>query len=128
MLTASIGNFRGIAAALITASPIALLAGGNEQGKSSAVDALRYLLAGDKQPYGLTKDQLPTLLMHHGATNGTVCLRAEGRLQQIEYPSGDVTTEGKPFRATAFATGGRRFSRLEERDRAQVLAEYLKAR
>ena len=128
-LTISISNFRGIRSALMNASPIALLVGANEQGKSSIIDGLRSLLAGDKQPYGLTKDQLPKLLLNRdGNGNSMVCLRADDRVQQIEYPSGDIETQGTPFRATGWATGAHRFMALSPRDRARVLSEYLRAK
>lgn len=128
MLTIAVNNFRGIKTAVIQLNTIALLCGRNEQGKSSVIDAIRSVLNGTTAPYGLTKDELATQLVFQGETNASVGLRddEQGREMVMTWPAAEVETTGAPFRSTAFATGARYFTDLTERERAQVLSEYLK--
>lgn len=131
MLNIKVQTFRGIRQASIACSPIALLCGQNEQGKSSIIDAVRSLLSGEAKPYGLNKDQLQPQLVHKGSDQANVTLIEaiedhDDRVSQMRWPSGDIASAGAPFRATDFATGARRFTKLPDRDRAQVLSEYLK--
>ncbi|MEI6283435.1 MAG: ATP-binding protein, partial [Alphaproteobacteria bacterium] len=97
----AVSNFRGIHTALIEAAPIALLCGQNGQGKSSIIEALGALLDGNQKPYGLTKDGLERLV-HRGEQTGTVSITDDGRGMTVLWPSGDVSTEGAPFRATRY--------------------------
>lgn len=130
MLNINIANFRGIKDARITCSRIALLCGQNEQGKSSAIDAIRSVLDGTAQPYGLKKDDIVELL-YNGAdqAHATLVESNDGhddRTMQMRWPAGDIATMGAPFRSTAFASGSKRFTGLPDRDRAQELAKYLR--
>lgn len=128
MLKIDVQNFRGIRSAALMCAPIALVCGRNEQGKSSIVDAVRATVMGDPQPYGLKKDDLPGKLVFRGQTNAAVRLmdEDEGRETSMTWPAGDVETTGAPFRATPVAAGMVRFTGLNDRDRAKMLAEYLK--
>lgn len=128
MLNISVRNFRGIRNADLACARIALACGRNEQGKSSIVDAVRATLLGDPQPYGLTKDELPTKLIFKGADKAlvSVSITDEGRETAMNWPSADVESTGAPFRSTPVAAGASRFTAMPPRDKAKTLAEYLK--
>lgn len=128
MLNVNVRNFRGIKNAALQLNTIALLCGRNEQGKSSIIDGIRAVLNGTTAPYGLTKDEVATKLVFQGETSALVEIidQEAGRLTGMAWPAAEAVTSGAPFRSTAFATGARYFTALTERERAQVLAEYLK--
>lgn len=131
MLQIFADKFRGISYAKLSCAPIALLCGRNEQGKSSIIDGVRAVLEGNTTPYGLTKDQLGQQLIFGGADTAAVTIEQyEGESQrrsvQIRWPSQDVATNGAPIRASTWATGSARFNLLTARERAQMLAQYLR--
>lgn len=131
MLNVTVSNFRGIRTAKLHCSRIALLAGQNEQGKSSILDAIRSVLDGTARPYGLTKDEVATELLYGDSDQACVTLLEsrdghDDRGSEMKWPSGDISTMGAPFRATPFATGSVRFTSLPDQEKAKVLAQYLK--
>lgn len=120
-----VNNFRGAYHADLQVSQIALLTGHNGQGKSSIIEAISAALGGVKQPYDLKKDDIGDLI-HDGQEIAQVLIRDGDRETEARWPAGEITSRGRPFRATPFATGATLYSDLTTPERLKVLAEYLK--
>lgn len=122
-----INNFRGISTAEINLNSIALIAGPNEAGKTSAAQAAAAALTGEPVPIkGVLKSQAG-LLVRSGTAAGSIELSTPQGVTRIAYPSAKVSTEGQPPHASIFAAGIQSIVNLDDKERVKVLTEYLKA-
>jgi hypothetical protein len=103
-MEAKILNFMGCKSATLQASPIALIAGRNYQGKSSALRAISAALSANPLPLGLKK-QDSKLLISLNATEGKVSLRTEKGTANILYPKAELVTDGELPASTPIAAG-----------------------
>ena len=77
----------------LAGTPICLIAGANEQGKSSLHEAIRFALTGESTRVKLKKDM--DALVRDGTKTGGVIVRLEnGNSAELELPAGKVTTVG----------------------------------
>lgn len=125
-LNLSVRDYRGIERADVTLSPIALVAGMNEQGKSSLAEAARAALAGLVIPVpGVTK-KAAALLVRDGAQEGQSKVTDGELSRSVRWPKcalmdGD---KGIPF-ASPFAVGARHLFDLDDKERPSVLSGYV---
>jgi hypothetical protein len=121
-----IRDYRGIARADIDLAPIALVAGLNEQGKSSLAQAVRAVLTGTAIPIPGVAKKDAKLLVRDGAETGRVHLKdSDGFDGGIEWPKCTVFGERK---ASDFAAGLRHLFDMDEKERANVLAGYINSK
>ena len=73
-MNVTIQNYRGLASASLDLSKICLLAGPNEAGKTSTVQAVAAALTGDPVPIRGVKKSDAGLLVRSGTANGNVKL------------------------------------------------------
>lgn len=126
-MQATISNFRGISAATLDISRIALIAGSNGAGKSSACQALAAALTGEPVPMeGVTKTQAG-VLVRSGTATGSVTLTTEAGSSEITWPAAKVKTTGAPVCASRFATGLESIVTMDAKKRTAFLIDYLKA-
>lgn len=123
----TIQNFRGIASATLDLSKICLLAGPNEAGKTSAVQATIAALTGEPIPIIGVKKTQAGMLVRSGTANGSVTLTGPNGSTNIVWPSAKVKTEGQAPYASPFATGLQSIVYMDDKERVKVLTEYLKA-
>lgn len=120
-------NFRGIQSAEINLRSIALIAGPNEAGKTSAAQALSAALTGESMPIkGVLKSQAG-LLVRSGTAAGSIELSTKTGTTRIAYPSAKVSVEGQPPHASIFAAGIQSIVNMDDKERVKILTEYLKA-
>lgn len=123
----NIQNFRGIASAELDLSHICLLAGENEAGKTSALQAVAAALTGDPVPIVGVKKTQAGLLVRSGTATGSITLTGPDGSTHIQWPSAKVKTEGKAPFASVFAAGLQSIVNLEDKERTKLLSDYLKA-
>jgi len=127
MISATVENFRGIAAASIECAPVALVAGLNAAGKSSLAQAIAAALTGEVLPFeGLGRGGA-SALVRVGTSAGRAQLTGPDGVTRVVWPEGRMTSDGKPPGATMFAAGLLSLTELALRERARVLAELLHA-
>jgi hypothetical protein len=126
MISLKLRDFRGCERADLSIAPIALVAGKNAAGKSSIAQSVGAALTGRALLEGITKAGAASLVKA-GAAAATLELRDESGTARVEWPSCQVSTEGKPPQASIWATGLASVATLPAKERAQVLAEYLHA-
>lgn len=74
-------------------TPITLVAGSNESGKSSIVDAIRTALLGEPGRVSRKKDW--HMLVNDAAQKGLIQLSDDGWLVRVSIPSGSIKTHGR---------------------------------
>lgn len=120
----SVRDYRGCERADIELAPIALLAGRNEQGKSSVAEAVQAILTGAPIVVpGVTKKDAK-LLVRDGAESGTVQLDIDDVHAGITWPQ---AIGGDSF-ATTFAVGLAHPFEMDARTRAHALETYIDAK
>jgi len=136
----SVRNYRGIERADISIDRIALVGGHNHQGKSSVCQAAASALSGFAIPFlkaGTQVGEFNTLipkssagaLVRNGFADGKVKVTTDydNNATVITWPKGEHHTEGKPPRASVFATGLVDLMKLDEKKRGAFLADLIKA-
>ena len=127
MISVTVENFRGIAAASVECAPVALIAGLNAVGKSSLAQATGAALTGEVLPFeGLTRGGA-SHLVRAGASVGRTVLAGPDGVTRVVWPEARMTSDGKPPGATMIAAGLLSIAELPLRERARVLAELLHA-
>ena len=126
MLTISVRDFRGCERADLQVSPIALVSGLNGSGKSSILRAAGAALSGRPLPAGTHKKDAD-VLVRSGASGGSVTVSVDGGSCRTSWPAADPSMDGDAPRASVFATGIDSVLWLDDRERARVLAQYMKA-
>jgi hypothetical protein len=125
-LIISIRDYRGCARADIELAPLALIAGQNEQGKSSLAQAVRAGLTGTAIPIQGVAKKDAKLLVREGAEGGRVHVKDDdGHDAGIEWPKCTVVGDRK---SSDFAVGLRHLFDLDEKERANVLAGYINSK
>lgn len=109
----------------LAGTPICLIAGANEQGKSSLHEAIRFALTGESTRVKLKKDM--DALVRDGTKTGGVIVRLEnGNSAELELPAGKVTTVGTlvndlQLKALPLVMDAGRFAAMTENDRRAFL-------
>lgn len=125
-LTISIRDYRGLERADIELSPIALVAGRNEQGKSCLAQAARAALYGTAVPLPNVAKKDAQLLVRDGAKEGHATATLGDLSCKIEWPRATekVAEAGAP-KCSEFATGLMHILDLDAKARANALATYI---
>lgn len=123
----AISNVLGCRRAEIELEGIALVCARNHSGKTSIAQAAAAVFGGEPVPYDELRQSHAGMILTSGAASGSVELRAAGGTSAVTYPAGKVRTDGAPAVASPYALGRRTLDRIEPRDRARVLLDYLKA-
>ena len=109
----------------LAGAPICLIAGANEQGKSSLHEAIRFALTGESTRVKLKKDM--DALVRDGTKTGGVIVRLEnGNSAELELPAGKVTTVGAlvndlQLKALPLVMDAGRFAAMTDNDRRAFL-------
>ena len=109
----------------LAGTPICLIAGANEQGKSSLHEAIRFALTGESTRVKLKKDM--DALVRDGTKTGGVIVRLEnGNSAELELPAGKVSTVGTlvndlQLKALPLVMDTGRFAAMTENDRRAFL-------
>jgi hypothetical protein len=128
MITIKVRDFRGAERADIACAPIGLVAGLNAAGKSSIAQAVGAALTGRPIPIEDIPKGSAAALVHVGSADGIVEVTGESGTSTMAWPMGRGATSGDgPPRATAWAAGLDSVVKIDAKDRARVLGEYLKA-
>jgi hypothetical protein len=128
MIEIELRDFRGCERASIRVDPIALIAGRNASGKSSIAQALGAGLSGQTRVIaGATGKSNAGLLVKTGAETATVIISGPGGKVRAEWPSCQVTSDGKPPQATEIAAGTDSVASMAPADRSRVIGRSLRA-
>jgi len=123
---AQIQNFRGLTAAEINLEKVALVAGHNGAGKTSALLPVACALSGITTPLGLRKTD-GGMLVKTGASKALVSITNGENSVSIEWPKGDRVTKGdRPPAASEVATGLVNVAEMTTADRSKFLTDLLK--
>lgn len=121
-------GFRGCARAAGPIKGVTLIAGANAQGKSSVLEALAAIIAGQGQPYDLTQAQCKSLLVNQSAKSARATIRRGDSTITGTWPACKITSQGPaPVKASPIALGLADYQALPARDRSKFLAQYLQA-
>lgn len=123
----TIKNYRGVSSAELDLSKICLLAGTNEAGKTSTAQAVAAALTGEPVPIVGVKKSSAGMLVRSGTASGSVELQSDTGKTLVSWPSAKVKTEGQAPYASPFAAGMSSIVTMDEKERIQVLTEYMKA-
>ncbi len=116
-----------IASAQIEVSPIALLAGPNEAGKSSILQAIAAAAVGTPYIRGITRKGDLGRIVRHGSDNGAAWLEGESGQCKLSWPDGEYTSKSAPPSAVAEAVGLSFLLDMKPKDRAARMIEILDA-
>ena len=139
-MKAIVKGFRGVARANISISPIALVLGDNEAGKSSLCQAIAAALTNSGIPFvrprpgkggevsQLIQKKDSRIVVRDGADSGSAAVIGDTDQDgtAMAWPSLRAKCSGRAPMASLYATGLIGFSDLEPRDRAAELGRILK--
>jgi hypothetical protein len=126
-MQASIRNIRRVRTADLDIGPgVTLVAGENDNGKSSTLGAVAAAVTGSQIMPDLLRKEMAQLV-HDGAESGLVEVRAPDGSVRVALPEGAVSSTGNPPRATAFAAGLTSLVDMSQTERAAQLIGVLKA-
>ena len=120
-------NFRGCERAELDLAPLALVAGQNGAGKSSIAQAVGAVASGLTIPIAGMRKTDAGMLVRTGAAQASIELRGESGTAHITWPAAELVTNSTPPKASRWAVGLDSVALLDVRERAQVLADYLKS-
>ena len=103
-----IENFRGIKHAAIELSPIAFIAGGNGQGKTSIARACAAVLTGEVTPYMDVLKKETSIMINYDADDASVRMSVDAVSEaQVEWKTGGgkYTATGAPPSISKIAAG-----------------------
>lgn len=123
---ASVKNFLGLQSAEIDIDSVVLVSGRNYQGKSSFLKGVGAALTGMACPPAIHKKDAE-MLVNDSADYAKVEITGSEGSSYVTWPSCEVTSQGKPPRASAFAVGLLSYPDLDSATRATTLINYLKA-
>lgn len=123
-----IKNYRGIGAAEIELSPIALVAGTNGAGKTSIAQAVAAALTRNAAIVeGVTK-AAAGLLLRDGAKRGQCAIAGPGGTAAANWPGASISVDGDaPPHASAIACGLDCIAEMKPKDAAAALQAALRA-
>ena len=127
MIEIELRDFRGCERASLRVDPIALVAGRNATGKSSIAQAIGAALTGNPLVVDGVAKGSAGMLVKIGVGGAAVALSGPGGKTRVDWPSCNVTSDGKPPAANAYAVGALSLAALSARDRAAVVGVVLKA-
>lgn len=119
-----IRDYRGCERADIELAQIGLVAGMNEQGKSSIAEAVRCALIGVAITVNGVAKKDADLLVREGAENGYVALTDGDMTARVDWPKCSVAGD---IECTQFAAGIFSLFDLPQKERAKALADYIDA-
>ncbi len=122
----TIDNFMGCRHAEIDFDGVALIAGGNAQGKTSLLTATALALAGLTEPPGVKKKEHENLL-RDGTETGRVRIENNGSTSEVRWPDGEITAGGEGEFASLHAAGFTHFVGMDAKARATFLCDALGA-
>jgi hypothetical protein len=123
----SVRDYRGIARANIELNPIALVAGRNEAGKSSLLQAVQALLVTHPLVSGVAKKDAK-VLVREGAEEAEASLRDEEAIRVIQWPKCETeVTADDALKCSWVAAGLVHPFALNGVNRAELLAKYIDA-
>ncbi|MDK1046431.1 MAG: hypothetical protein QGM45_12210, partial [Anaerolineales bacterium] len=125
-----IRDYRGVERADIDMSLIALVAGPNETGKSCVAEATRAALTGNPIPIAGVLKKDAKLLVRDGAEKGHACVTDGEYSTMVCWPTGPTATavsKSVPIKCSGYAAGFTHILDLNAKDRAKVLATYIKS-
>jgi len=121
-------DFCKIKSARLNPSPVCLIAGHNEQGKTSLVDAIAAVLTNVPEQRDVDKKKDLKDLVRHGAKRGEAAVESDTGSAKLSWPSGDYQTIGAaPPWASLTAVGTLSPLDMTLKDRAAFLIELLDA-
>lgn len=122
----SVRDYRGIERADIELDQLALVAGNNEQGKSSLAQAVRSVLAGAPIPIEGVAKKDAQILVRDGAEKGHVKASIGEACSIVEWPKAiHHPSPTDEMWCSPFAVGLRYLFELDDKERANVLAGYI---
>lgn len=107
--------------------PCAVLAGPNEAGKTSIIEAIGAAAAGNAFVRGVTTKGLLGAIVRRGAAAGFVVLEGPDGSVRMDWPGGELTTVKRPPAALPEVVGLNPLLRVASKKRAQRLIELLDA-
>ena len=125
-LKVEIRDYRGVERCDIELSPICLVAGNNEQGKSGVAQAVRAGLTPMVIPIAGVLKKDAKLLVRDGADKGHVTVTAETSATGVCWPACTVDSSGD-IKCSDYASGFTHVLDLNIKDRSKVLAHYMKS-
>lgn len=123
---ATIRHYRRCRSADLDLGGLTIVSGYNEQGKTSAIQAVAAALSGRTLLAGQRKTDAGELVAS-GAAKASVTLTGEAGETTVKWPSCKVETTGTPPAASIYATGQAHLLSHRPGERAQVLQRYLGA-
>ena len=128
MIEIELRDFRGCERASLRVDPIALVAGRNASGKSSIAQAIAAALSGQTRVVaGVSGKTNAGLLVKTGAEGARVTISGPEGSIRAEWPSCQVSSDGKPPQATEIAAGTDGVAMMTPADRAIVIGRFLHA-
>lgn len=110
----------------IVVNKITLVGGLNEAGKTSLLRAVRAAATGDALPVdGMTKAG-SSAFIRDGHKAASARIETPEGVTEASWPDAQVKTSGTPIRASGIAVGSVSIVDMPMRDRAGVLAHYIK--
>lgn len=128
-ITISVRDYRGVSHADVDLAPIALVAGVNEQGKTSLAQATRAALAGVAIPVSGINKKDAALLVREGAQEGQAKASIGEGSTFVRWPKCSVVTAGDAGEtwSSHFAVGLKHVFDLDAKERSNVLAGYIQS-
>ena len=121
----TIRSVLGVERADLSVSPLALVAGLNGAAKSSTLTAIACALTGQTMPGGIAKKD-GKIIVRDGADIGRVTVKGDDGQVSVAWPKADATTDGRAPHASPTAAGLTSPIDMEMKDRAKILAKFLK--
>ena len=128
MLNLKVRSFIGCERADIEINGITIVAGMNQQGKSSVLDGAKAALSGQVMPNGMAKGEAGRLVLK-GEAEASVEMRdvEAGGTIVVNYPKAERITDGNTPEASRMAVGLIDYMGLKEPERAKLLAPHINA-
>lgn len=125
--TIKITNFRAIKNAELQLSNIVLIAGDNEGGKTSIIQACRSVMTNQVMPVEGLQKKHASLLVHSGTTGCEIACANESGEAKITFPEMAKTVSGKPLEISEFASGARSILDTELKLHSNIISDMLKS-
>lgn len=123
----SIKSFRRIKSAELETGKITIIAGKNENGKTSMVQGIAAALTGEAIPFeGLPKNQAVSLV-HTGSPKAVVVVETATGVTGISYPDCKRVAEGVPPEISMYAAGMKSIVDEPIKSRPEIVAKILKS-
>lgn len=129
MINIKVTNCRRAKTASFSLNPIALIAGENENGKSSIALAVALAATQNALPKSVAKKDAK-VLVHSDCDSGMVQLEKDGVVSEISWPRAEFTQkgQGKPIFASEFAAGMKNIFQLPPVERTAFFIDLLHAK